>query len=258
MSVNSYLQTLASSLVLSDTEKSSIKTSIEALKRNLSYCSDRDDIKETLIFGSFTRSTILPRKYDDNSDIDFMVIFDNTYDYMPQTFLNRLKRISETYYLRSEIYQSSPTIVLELNHIKFELVPAYKEYWWEDSYKIPSGSNSWQTTEPRSDDDKLTQCNSTNNYIIKPVIRLIKLWNIRANNRKDKSFEIERKIANASYWYCSNYTDYLKQALRAIKTLENGANVDKAIDGINKALDYEAKGWNISAEAEINKIFPKG
>lgn len=55
MSVNSYLQTLASSLVLSDTEKSSIKTLIEALKRNLSYCSDRDDIKETLIFGSFTR-----------------------------------------------------------------------------------------------------------------------------------------------------------------------------------------------------------
>ncbi len=255
MSVNSYLQNLASSLVLSDTEKTSIKTSIETLNRRLSYYSDSDDIVETFIFGSFTRGTILPRKYDNNSDIDLMVVFNNTYDYTPQTFLNRLKKIVEVYYSSSEIYQSSPTMVLELNHIKFELVPAYKAYSWSTSYKIPLNSSCWQTTELKSDDDKLVQCNSANNYIIKPVVRLIKLWNINANNRKDKSFEIERKIANASYWYCSSYTDYFKQALRAIRTLNNGTNVDKAIEGIDNALAYESKGWNILAENEVKNIF---
>lgn len=57
-----------------------------------------------------------------------MIVFDNVNNYTPQTFLTRLKNFAEEYYSRSEIYQDSPAIVLELNHIKFELVSAYKSY----------------------------------------------------------------------------------------------------------------------------------
>ena len=134
MSVNSYLFDLGSSLVLSDTEKDKIVTSINAIKANL----DRyfgSSVVEKKVYGSYVRSTILPRKADENSDIDLMVVFNNSEGYKPQAFLNRLKNFAETYYSRSEIYQSNPTVVLELSHIKFELTPAYLEYG--SHYYIP-------------------------------------------------------------------------------------------------------------------------
>lgn len=124
MSVNSYLNSLASDLVLSNDENESIKKSISTLETRLKNWFGSAVI-ESFKFGSYTRGTILPRKVDSDSDIDYMVVFDNSNNYNPQTYLNRLKSFVENYYSTSEIHQSSPTIVLKLNHIKFELVPAY-------------------------------------------------------------------------------------------------------------------------------------
>lgn len=61
MSVNSYLSGLASNLVLSNTEKSNISTSVDTIKTRLSgifqmkYVDEKD-------FWSYVRGTILPRK----------------------------------------------------------------------------------------------------------------------------------------------------------------------------------------------------
>lgn len=112
----SYFTDLASDLVLSETEKSSITTSISTIKFRLGlYFSD---ITEKKVFGSYIRGTILPRKADASSDIDIVVMFLNPNGYKPQTFLNRLKNFAEHYYSTSEIYQSNPTVVLELNHMR--------------------------------------------------------------------------------------------------------------------------------------------
>lgn len=120
MSVNSYLESLASQLVLSTSEKDHISNSISTIKSRLdTYFGS--NITEKKLFGSYVRGTILPRKADSGSDIDLMVVFKNEDCYKPQSFLNRLKNFAEHYYSTSEIYQSSPTVVLELNHIKFEL-----------------------------------------------------------------------------------------------------------------------------------------
>ena len=138
MSVNSYLTTLASDLVLSSSEKASISTSISTLSSRLnSYFGS--NITNHFQFGSNTRGTILPRKADTDSDIDYMVVFDSTDGQKkPQTYLDRLRRFAEEKYSTSEIAQSNPTIVLSLNHIKFELVPAIYNY----SYQIPSPASS--------------------------------------------------------------------------------------------------------------------
>lgn len=79
MSVNTYLQSLASSLVLSTSEKDSITTSVNTIKSRLDgYFSD---VVEKKVFGSYFRETILPRKVDEKSDVDIMVVFNNPYDY---------------------------------------------------------------------------------------------------------------------------------------------------------------------------------
>lgn len=256
MSVNTYLSDLGSELVLSTTEKSSISTSVDTIKTRLGWYFS-SDIEEKKIFGSYVRGTILPRKADEQSDVDLMVVFKNPYGYKPQTFLNKLKAFAEKYYSSSEIYQSSPTIVLELNHIKFELTPAYKLHSF---YYIPNGPSDWMYTDPDGFYNTLTQCNVNNSYRIKPVVRLLKYWNIQKNYRDMASFALEKKIAeDMTYAYisCTSYTDYLKKALQTIKYSTNSSRVDTAIGHINKALDYENQSMPYSALSEIKKVFPE-
>lgn len=125
MSINSYLEELSSKLVIKEEEKTKISISVSSIKTKLKKYFG-SEIIDIVVFGSYTRGTILPRKADEESDIDVMVVFEfNSKQYKPQTYLNWLKQFAIEYYSRSEIYQDSPTIVLELNHIKFELVPAY-------------------------------------------------------------------------------------------------------------------------------------
>lgn len=256
MSVNTYLQTLGSTLVLTQSEKDSIVTSLSTLKSRLSSYFG-SDISEKKEFGSYSRGTILPRKADCYSDVDLMVVFCNPNDYKPQTFLNRLKAFAEYYYSRSEIYQSSPTIVLELNHIKFELVPAQIRY---GSYYIPNGPSDWIYTDVDGLKDSVLNSNSNNNYIIKPVIRLLKHWNIQNNSRRMASFSLEKKIADDlmyAYISCSSYTDYVLKALEAIKYFTDTEAVRKAINQVKNAISLEKDNYPYLALAEIKKVFPE-
>lgn len=257
MSVNTYLQGLGSSLVLSSSEKSSISTSVDTIKSRLTSYFGLS-VTEKKLYGSYVRETILPRKADDKSDVDLMVVFSNPYGYKPQTFLNKLKEFAEYYYSRSEIYQSSPTIVLELNHIKFELTPAYKSSY--GSFYIPMNSSEWMYTDPDGFYSKLTECNGNNGYKIKPVVRILKHWNIQKNYRALASFELEKKIAEElmyAYFSCTSYTDYLKYALEKIKYSTDYSRVKKALDCIAEALRLETEGYPYSAESKIKEVFPE-
>lgn len=255
MSINSYLSELASNLVLSDYEKNGISTSINTLKfRADSYFSGLEEIK---IFGSYDRQTILPRKVDENSDIDIMLVFENKDNYKPQSFLNRIKQFVEKYYSRSEIYQSSPTIVLELNHIKFELTPAYVSY---GCCYIPNGPFNWKYTNPDGFHGDLLECNKNNNFKIKPTIRLIKYWNIKNNNRDLESFFLEEKIAEKmkySYFTCTSNTEYLINGLEVLKYYTDYKKINNSIDIIKEALENEKDGMPYTALSKIKKLFPE-
>ena len=201
MTVSTHLTSLGSNLVLSEDEKTSITKSITTLSSRLSAYFG-SNITSHFQFGSYTRGTILPRKADSNSDIDYMIVF-NTSDGQkkPQTYLDRLKRFAEAKYSTSEIYQSSPTIVLSLNHIKFELVPAIYNY----AYQIPSPSSSWMewmSTDPLGANQALQDKNKAENYQIKPLVRLIKYWN-STQGHLFTSFSIEQYIVGKYFWSCT-------------------------------------------------------
>ena len=255
MSINTYLDNLASSLVLSDAEKRGIATSLTSLSSKIdNYFSG---VSGKAVFGSYARHTILPRNVDENSDVDIMIIFDNPENHKPQAFLNRIKSFVNQSYSRSEIYQDNPTIVLELSRIKFELIPAYYAY---GTINIPDGPSDWRYTNPYEYDKMLNECNQENGYKIKPIIRLIKFWNIKKNYRFYASFEIERKIAEElrfARYSCSSYTDYLTRAFEEIKKLPSMTNtrIDTALNHIEKAQMYESMAHDYDAECEIKKVF---
>ena len=75
-SINYRLQTISSNLFIkhNSTERVYIDGRISILTSNLkSYFGN--SISDVKIFGSYKRDTILPRKFDENSDIDILVIF---------------------------------------------------------------------------------------------------------------------------------------------------------------------------------------
>ena len=261
MSVLSHLDNVASNFVLTSTEQASITTSINTLKSRIN-AHFSSNVKEHFQFGSSTRDTILPRKYDERSDIDFMIIFNNPNNYKPQTLLNWLKDFVEKYYSKSEIFQSHPTIVLELLHIKFELVPAMKDAWGNISIPSPSSSYAdWMSTDPNGLNKKVTDKNTSNNYKIKPLIRLMKYWNVKKVNRGYCSFGLETWIVDRSFYGCTNLKDYLFKCFDDLSYSYNDHQhikdaVDKTKQVIANVRQYEKQENNISAESEIKKIIP--
>ena len=257
MSVNIFLEGLASQLVIHESERDSISTSLTTIESRLRSYFAYNGLENTVRFGSFARRTILPRKADSKSDVDLMVVFDNSAGYRPQTYLDRLKKFAEYYYSRSDIKQSSPSIVLELNHVSFDLVPAYKDAL---AYYIPQSATSWQWTDPNSFNSKLDSGNKDSGYKLKPVIRLVKHWNIQKNYRDISSYELEKKLADElryAYFTCSSYTDYARKGLEAIRYITNFTRVSTAISAIDSALQYERDGMPYTAESEIKKVFPE-
>jgi Second Messenger Oligonucleotide or Dinucleotide Synthetase domain len=260
MSVQSHLDGLASKLNLKEEEKQKVKRSIDTLATRLNTYF-YGELKDHFKFGSFTRGTILPRRADMFSDVDYMVIFNNPNNYKPQTLLNHLKNFVNHYYKSSEIYQSHPTIVLELNHIKFELVPAKKEVWG-DIY-IPSKSSpfeEWMKTDPNAFNQKLSDKNKTNYYEIKPLVRIMKYWN-RLNGNHRSSYLLENWVVENFYWDCVNIKDYVYSTVEKMEynyfdpqAYKN--KVDRAKKIVADTKEYERKNMPYTAEAEIKKLFP--
>lgn len=200
---------------------------------------------------------------DSCSDIDYMIVFDDD-SYKPQTYLDKLKRFVETKYSTSEIYQSNPTIVLNLNHIKFELVPAIdKGFGSYHDYRIPakaSDINDWIPTDPNGFNDALTNKNKNNNCLIKPLIRLVKYWNAD-NGYMFYSFLLEQDIVNKTYLFCNNLKEYFYSYMENFSTnysYPNSTNekIEKMHKIIKEVKKLENDGYTNSAEEKIKELLP--
>lgn len=199
MTINSYLTNLADQAILRDAEKASVQRSVATLQSRLKEHFG-SSISDHVIFGSFSRGTILPRSMDPQSDVDYMVVFAET-GLQPQSYLDRLRRFAEARYTRSEVAQAHPTVALDLNHIRFELVPAVKD--WFNGLQIPGigqGYQSWQQTDPNGFNNTLSAVNQTNANLIKPLVRVMKYWNATAKYPFE-SYALEQKIAEHSYGF---------------------------------------------------------
>lgn len=259
MSVLSYLTNLSSQLVLSTEERISIGVSLGFLKTKLSNWSHSSDIQEQAVFGSYDRDTILPRKYDDGSDVDYMIVFKNPNQLQPETFRGWLKKFAEDKYTRSEIYLDYPTTVLELSHIKFELVPAIKPMW--GTYMIPDNTtifSKWQSTNPFTLKNTITEANKIN-HNIRPLIRVMKYWNV-LNGKPYASYELEQKIANMPFWYSKNLEEcfyvFVEALIPEYSMSQSKKNaVNKLKNAAKQAQYYKHMGWDGLAENEIKMIF---
>ena len=264
MSVNSYLTRLTNHAIVRDQERLSIQRSIAMLEARLK-AHFGTQIKGSFIFGSYSRGTILPRTMDAQSDVDYMVIFAAS-GFQPQTYLDRLRRFAERYYGRSEIAQSYPTVALELNHIRFELVPAKQN--WQGSIQIPAKTSDyqgWQDTDPKGFNDQLTRANQANRNLIKPLCRLVKYWNATASYPFE-SYGLEQHVAGKHYGVfgllsSKQLGDYFFQAVDSLQSEWSAPQwkreaVSRLKQLASVAQSQERSGNAIQAETTMKRLLP--
>lgn len=200
-SINGILQKLASEYYISygSSEDTRIRTSLSNITGKI-QTELGSKIVSVSDFGSYKRDTILPRLYDTESDVDIMVKFDHAVQAKtPATYRSWLLAFADKYFSRSSVYRDFPTVVVELSHIKFDLVPAYQDNtWYSKTLYIPNGRNEWQSTDPAALATDLTRVNGQYNYIVKPIIRLLKAWNAGAG-KPYSSYELEKAIIGMSF-----------------------------------------------------------
>jgi len=255
MSINNKLTSFAQKqLVLAHNqgERDSIIKSLLNLEKTLKK-QFGSEINAFLRFGSFTRNTILPREYDANSDVDLMVIFNSKNGlYTPSTYRKWIAEFLTEVYPRSISKKDFPAIKLELNHIKFDIVPAYttSSLLFGTTFYIPGKDESWKVTEPNVINNHLAEKNK--NYgdnIIRNVVRLCKHWNA-GFGYPHQSYLLEKRIIDLIFWGNENtYSRFLKtinvigsdfkaveQALYWIKEYESRGDEGKQIQWLQKLL----------------------
>lgn len=259
MSIDTYLEEVASNLIIKGNEKDSIIVSLNTFKdRMKDYFSKHESVnlKEIKIFGSYQRDTNLPQTVDCGTDVDIMLVMDDD-GATPQTYLDRVRRAVEAKYSTSLIRQSSPTVVLQMLHIKFEITPAIMD---GGLYKIKNNQNQWMYTYCATDLSNLTIANKNNYFMIKPVIRLLKYWNKEKNYKSFSSYELEKVIVN--YYQSCQYQGYdlkryLLTSLRSLQCLAvynyQRERLDKAVYNVQEAINDENK-YPSCAMKEIKEV----
>ncbi len=261
MTVHSYLSQLSNQCIVRDEQKIRIKISIRSIQQKLNTYFG-DDISNQIVFGSYPRNTILPRKFDNKSDVDLMIVFSDN-SFQPQTYLDRLRRFVEANYVRSDIQQSHPTIQLKLNHICFELVPAVTMFL-SDEFRIPSPSsdwNNWMDTEPNEFNNSLLAANKNNANLTKPIIRILKYWNAQ-NGYPFASYELEQHIVTHSPSIFLTYKRIDTYFYKIVETLPDfyfgpdwkAKKVSTLKKAIERAQFYENSRKPEYAELAIKKV----
>lgn len=236
-SVNGFLTKLSVKAMLKSKRlpKINIDKSIASVKTRLNLY-HRAEITEQFVFGSYRRKTILPRFMDAKADVDYMVVFSNT-SFQPQTYLDHLRRFVDKNYPKTLIKQDHPAIRLDLNHIRFELVPAIRK---KNKLWIPAKSTAhanWIATDPNDFIIHLTKKNQQHKNHIRPLVRLVKYWNA-SNGYPYESFELEKAIVECDYsggffsHSPKNLRDYFYHFM---KNLDDNNDAQWKNDVVNKA-----------------------
>lgn len=216
------------------------------------------EIKEFIRFGSYTRNTILPRKYDAKSDVDLMIVFNtNTRRMTPGTYRKWIQDVVSVAYPNSLSKKDFPVIKLELNHIMFDLVPAYSEQYFlgGKSFYIPGQGDSWQQTVPNDINNSLAQANQADgSNTVRNVIRLCKHWNAGAGYPL-ASYQMEKKIIDFNSWRAGDTYPRFLETIRHI-----GGNRPGVLQALEHIKKYKGDWWTVAdVEKEwqwVQKLLP--
>lgn len=259
--INNFLKRISSELLIKSNSITgiNISKSLQILDKNLKE-HFANELSFLNVFGSYTRGTILPRRFDKNSDIDVLIGFNTSNSKLkPESYRERLMKFALKYYPSARIMKDHPSIVVELNHINFDLVPGvFHNGLFYDSIEIPDKDGGWMETGPEKFNKRLTDANTTYKSIVKPIVRFLKAWNAN-ENYPYYSFELESAIVDlnfsgdsfaSGFFYAINNlpTDSLPNvSVKKVEVLRNNAK---------RIQEYVEREDLVKAKEVVRRIIP--
>ena len=201
---NEYLTQLSQQLVIAPNKRDKIDNSIRHIQKEI-WGLFQNRLHECIVFGSYDRQTIILE--DEEADVDILITF-KTSEYRPETYLKHIKEFCEKNYPRSTVYPDHPTVAIEMDHIKFELVPAI--YVSDVAVRIPAPRSNelrWIHTTPTRFKQQVEAKNKNNKDIILPLIRVFRYWNF-LQGKPFSSYEIEKAIIERTFTCRTQLRDY--------------------------------------------------
>lgn len=224
---NAFADFMKNTVNLEPNNTSTARASRDNLINNIkNFDGDSDFFKlyneKILCFGSFNRRTKI-RPID---DIDIMIcmsgegkrtyiktgevfyingsdsdsnnnLLTNNTNYLNSTkvinrFISKLSKLND--YNKAEMHKNHEAATLQLNSYtwNFDIVPCF--YTDTNYYLIPDGKGNWKQTDPRIDNNRVTDINQNFSGKLLDLIRLIKYWNNRKITIKISSYLLECMI----------------------------------------------------------------
>lgn len=211
-----------SDIELTELQKTKIQNSHKYLRKN--YLENLGYVEKTFLTGSYKKNTLINHS---NNDVDMFVVLKgyDTTTIKPHTILEKLKKDLQNKYTTAKIKKNKPCVVLEFQHIIFELTPVIQinntlqlvlgfentlEFYMPDV----SSANEWIKTEnPRILEKKLSSANQRLDAQLVPLIKMMKQCKLKNNLQNPKSFEMEQ-LAIDNLYVTANYRDGIEQLLK--------------------------------------------
>jgi hypothetical protein len=141
--------------------------------------------------GSYGRGTIVrPER-----DIDIMVALSvpeywSRYQPDSRSFLRWLREGLNRQYANTRVGVRQIAVHLALGEgLEVDLVPGFHRTG--GGFLIPNGSGGWQATNPPFHDKLMADADARTGGKLKPLVRVMKAWNIMGNSGKLSSFHLE-------------------------------------------------------------------
>lgn len=163
-------------------------------------------------------------------------------------FIKSLEDVSQ--YAKSCISKNKEAAVLELSYDwNIDIVPCFFTVPENDGrtyYLIPDGKGKWKKTDPRIDQERVTNINQRHNGRVLNLIRILKYWNKRPTMPSALPYMFENLILNIVDYatgtaneYVFNDLPYLFSQISSL--IYSSVNDPKGIQGDLNTLSYEDK-----------------
>lgn len=203
------------------------------------FFADYSTTREPWAIGSYGRKSIIRWE----RDLDVMVVLNHTvywarYKDNSQAFLYWLRDALNKKYSGTTVSTKQVAIRMELSeNLKVDLVAGFDRNG--GGFLIPDGKGGWQSTNPPFHDDLVTKANVRLGSQLKPLVRLMKAWNIDGNSHRLRSFHLEMMVERM--WRSANSLAVMPQAVAA--TLKGGGGWTR----VNFPDPWTGSGQNIDS-----------
>jgi len=125
--------------------------------------------------------------------------------------VSSLQEIPQYYHAEIHRKQEAATLKLSSYEWNFDIVPAF--FTVNDFYLIPDGNGNWKATDPRIDQERVSNINQKHNGKLLQLIRTLKYWNNRASMPTIPSYLFENIVLNFAE-QLNELSDYIDFNLR--------------------------------------------